>query len=451
MGFNGRIFLVLAVFFGALSSSASDCIPQNDMSEIARDFRQFRDLAGQEFCPDGSHRANLLVGIYFMRKTSFESGMKSSQDDLFSGRFSSDWYSYFKGRINKIVIDRNCPKGVGAYVRGWGNTMWVCTMLLTDEFVGLDRASVFMHEARHIDGYPHTTCRQGARAGIRGACDRRISDGGSYAVSVETYAQLARYATNVHPALKAYSKASAVVYADEAFQTPAKVDRQGRFLLLTKTRNLFALDMTHRSHLHQLGSIAELGHIVMRASQMILFPDDKSRKSHYISYNDEGVIPQQPRRAAADYNKETPTQRAKLIDLHIGGQWAAKAYAEKINLACDPRSSRTKDVSTSGETPVTYIYPDGYNRSKFEVQILMKSGKIFSVGCRSKRPFIEESRDQLDQMYKRVHKVDGVVIGLTADGHLYEIQGMHSTKLVTSQDGRIHDIAPLEIFEFYEM
>ena len=74
-----------------------------------------------------------------------------------------------------------------------------------------------MHEARHIDGYPHITCSKGPRKGLQGACDNRITDTGSYDVTVETYAQMAEYSPNLHPALRAYSKASAVIYADEAF------------------------------------------------------------------------------------------------------------------------------------------------------------------------------------------------------------------------------------------
>ncbi|MCB0420403.1 MAG: hypothetical protein KDD61_05375 [Bdellovibrionales bacterium] len=447
----GRIFVFIYIGLTALAVQANDCIPQSDMTEIARDFRQFRDLAGDQFCPDGSHRSNLLVGIYFMRKTSFEPNMDKSQDDLFSGRFASDWYSYFKDRINDIVIDTSCPKGVGAYVRGWGSkTMWVCTMLLTEQFVGLDRASVFMHEARHIDGFPHTTCQSGARSGIRGACDRRISDGGSYAVSVETYAQLARYATNIHPALKAYSKSSAVVYADEAFVYPAEVDRSRQYVLLSKSKDLYALNMNMRSSLQKLGQVEDLGHIVMRSQQMILFPDDKAKKAHYISLNNEGEIPQKPRRAAGDYNDSNPQQRALLKDLHIGGQWSAKAYEGKVTMTCDPRTEASSDVSISGERPTTFVYPNGYNRADFEALLLVESGAIYKVGCQSKRPYVSKTAEQLDQKYKRLYKVDGVVLGLTDAGELFEIQGTQSQKLSTAIDGQIHDLAPMESFEFFD-
>ena len=124
---------------------------------------------------------------------------------------------------------------MGAYVYGYfDQTMYVCTMMLTSDFTSLDRASVFMHEARHIDGFPHTTCHEGPREGIRGACDFQISDGGSYAVSVETYAQIAKYATEVHPALRAYSRAAAVTYSDEAFVHTPSIDRTKGLVVLDK-------------------------------------------------------------------------------------------------------------------------------------------------------------------------------------------------------------------------
>ena len=139
-----------------------------------------------------------------------------------------------------------------------------------------------MHEARHIDGYPHITCSRGPRKGLQGACDTRITAGGSYAVTVETYAQLAKFGIELHPALRAYAKASAVIYADEAFETPVKINRAENLLLLSSNLDFYSMN-PQTNELKKLGKASAAGKIVKRAQHMIVFPNDKTLKAQYIS------------------------------------------------------------------------------------------------------------------------------------------------------------------------
>jgi len=432
---------------------ANECIPQKDMAQIARDFSQFRNLGQDKFCLDGSEKSNLLTGIYFMRGTTFEAKMDSSQDELFSGRFASSWYKYFTNRISDITIDHNCPKGVGAYVMGWGgNTMYVCEMLLTTRFTGLDRASVFMHEARHIDGYPHVTCHSGPRAGLRGACDQRISDGGSYAVTVETYAQLARYATNVNPALKAYSRASAVIYADEAFVTPARVDRSQHFLLMTNQKDFYGIDLNgkQKSNAQKFDQAPLLGHIVMRAQHMILIPEDKTLPAQYVLAHGEGTPPQEPGKSGIDYNKATPDERAKMVDLHVGAQWEAKVYLDRVNLSCNPTSDANQDLAYNGEVASNLVYPDGYDRAAKKALLMMKSGDVYELGCNGRRPYLQKSQETFDRPYKRIYMSQNHVLALTQDGYLYELMGNSSVAVPTPMDGNIYELVPSQNFAFFD-
>lgn len=443
--------IVLALGLMSSTAIAEDCVSQAEMREISSHFTQFRDLAKNEFCYDGSQTSNLIATIMFMRKTAFEADMKRSSDELFSGRFSQSWYNYFIGRINDLDVQSNCPKGVGAYVYGFGNTMYICPMMLTDSFSSLDRASVFMHEARHIDGYPHTTCSKGARKGLRGACDVRISDGGSYAVTVETYAQLAKYATDLHPALKAYSLASAVTYADETFEYPARVDRQAELLVVSKTKEFFSLDVTKSNRVEALGQIPELGHIVNRAQHLILFPADKNLPARYVFTKNEGEISQAAGEAALEYNSQTPVQRAELVDLHIGAQWTAKVYKDKLRFACDPRSATTTDMALSGTQAVGVLYLNGYDRTSRLNYLMATDGNVYEFGCsESSRAFLRPSTVKVDKNFKRVHKVGTMVVGLTYDGHLFQLDGTKATPITTSVDGQIDEIAPRESYGFFQ-
>ncbi|NJM09714.1 MAG: hypothetical protein HC883_02110, partial [Bdellovibrionaceae bacterium] len=145
MGFTGWICSLFLVFAGlsAFAQSAPNCISQAEMTAISSHFRQFEPLKGAEYCLDESPTSRLLAGIMFMRKTAFAPSMPNSSDDLFSGKFSGDWYQYFIGRIDAFEVQSSCPKGVIAYVYFFGTSMYVCPMALTPNYTSLDLASVF--------------------------------------------------------------------------------------------------------------------------------------------------------------------------------------------------------------------------------------------------------------------------------------------------------------------
>jgi hypothetical protein len=443
-----KVLLLLSLLFVGVNAQAQECISKEEITEIATHFTQFRNLSGKEYCYTDTHESHLIAGLMFMRKTQFDP-MEKSKDDLFSGRFANGWYNYFIGRITDMEIDENCPKGVAAYVYAFGGkTMYVCTMMLTSNYTALDRASVFMHEARHIDGYPHITCRRGARAGLQGACDNRIADGGSYAVSVETYAQLAKFATGIHPALKAYAKSSAVVYADEAFESQVRIERVQQFVVMDSNRNFHLVRADGSSQV--LGQTPMLGKIVMRGQHMTLIPDNVQEKARFVFARNEGEINQEAGELAADYNTQTPEQRANLVDFHIATQWNARIYQDKAVFACDPRSKQTKELSIKGDAPVGMIYPNGYDRAATGAQLMMQSGKVYDIGCSNKStPVLAPSAISLDQKYKSMYKVGELTLGITMNGELREVQGTSSRPFGVKGLGTVHEIAPNQTVDFF--
>lgn len=432
-------------------ADTTECVPKSEMAEIAQHFSQFRHLANRDYCMDGSETSNLIAGIMFMRKTAFAENMPKSSDEMFSGDFASSWYDYFIGRITDFNVQRSCPKGVGAYVYMFGTTMYVCPFLLSANFTALDRASVFMHEARHIDGFPHTTCSSGPRAGLQGACDYRISDGGSYAVTVETYAQIARYATELHPALKAYSRAAAVIYADEAFDTPTRVHREPKLLMMAEDKGFHMMDVASLQT-EAMGTSPLLGNIVMRAQHMILFPEDKTQDAKYVFAYNEGDIAQAAGDLAIEYNKSTPTQRANIKGVHIAGQWSAVVSSDSVKFMCDPRGDSSNVVSLNGEVAANLLYPTGYNRASRTIHLATESGKIFELSCARAggRGEVKPSNLSFDRAFKRIYKIANTTFGLGADGKLYKIHGTTSELVAANVPEAIHEIAPREAFEFFD-
>lgn len=451
MRFTGWICsLLLCVGFSA--QAAEVCVPQAEMREIAQHFTQFGELAEKsEYCIDDSPTGRLIAGIMFMRKTEFAPQMPNSADELFSGKFSSSWYQYFIGRITDFSVESSCPKGVIAYVYFFGTSMYVCPTALTPTFTSLDLASVFMHEARHIDGYPHTTCSHGPRAGLQGACDTRIADGGSYGVTVETYAQIAKYATDLHPALRAYAKSSSIVYADEAFEHPVRIDRESHLLVMTNDRQFHLVDLANGNVSEkQLGQSPALGKISLRAQHMILYPEDRNLRARYLFARNEGEINQEAGDIAAEYNSQPVANRANWVEVHTAAQWNTKIFRDKLTFACDPRAATSSEVSTNGEVPASTLYPNGYDRAAASASLIMESGKLYDFGCESGRGYLRPSSTTLDQVYKRIHKVGSDVIGVSKDGKLFKINGSTSTPISTSLDGRVYEIAPNQSFKFFD-
>ncbi len=453
-----RIFLSVIITLSGLFVSVAhaqdaqkECVSQTEMKEISSHFTQFTNLANADFCNDDSKEWHLLSSLMFMRHTQFTGDMPVSKDELFTGKFAKDWYGYFIGRIDNLEVVNDCPKGVIAYVYMFGDkTMYTCPAALTKTFSSLDRASVMMHEARHIDGFPHITCSKGARQGLQGACDKKISDGGSYAVTVETYAQLAKYAQGIHPAMKAYARASSVIYADEAFETTVRINRTEKLLALTQDSSFFSMD-TVTNQLKKLGQAVSLGKIVRRGQHMIVFPTDKTQKAQYIFANDEGTIEQSPSDFVTEYNSQTPVQKANLVDLHIGAQWTARVFKTSVTFACDPKSPTLTEIKfPTGVTAANLIYPDGYARDKYTVNMTTTTGDVYELSCAGKKASVKPVALRMDQQFDRIHKVNGTVYGIT-QGNLFTIDNAgRSTPLATDITGKIVEIVPQQTFEFFE-
>ena len=137
--------------------------------------------------------------------------------------------------------------------------------------------------------------------------------GGSYAVTVETYAQLAKYAEGIHPALKAYARSASVIYADEAFEQSVRITRVERFMVMTNDRNIYTLNQDGSKAL--VGQAPELGHVVMRAQHMILFPDNVNNRARWMYARNEGELPTSAGNQADEYNRLSPADRPTMVDV----------------------------------------------------------------------------------------------------------------------------------------
>jgi hypothetical protein len=139
-----------------------------------------------------------------------------------------------------------------------------------------------------------------------------------------------------------------------------------------------------------------------------------------------------------------------LVDIHIGAQWNARLYKDKVRFACDPRAATTKDVALNGASPIGIVYPSGYDRAAKMALVTTQSGKVLEIGCNGTNAYAKDSTVTLDQKYKSIHKAGNLVLGLTMDGQLREIQGNSSRPFsLGGLDGNIVEIAPNQSVAFF--
>lgn len=422
----------------------AQCISAQDMTEIAKSFKQYQNLSGKEYCFDGSQLSYLLAGLNYIRKLEFVEPQVKSQDELFSGKFAQNWFGYFTTRIKTIAIEQNCPQGAIAYVMGFfhNNTMHVCPIGLTDSFTPMDLASVFMHEARHIDGFPHVMCSEGPRAGLSGACDKRISDGGSYAVTVETYSQLGQYGKNINPAYRAIAQASALIYGAESFQQPVKINTEEAFLALTEDKKIFKIEPSLDKEAVQVGETAALGHIIKNKPGLLILPQDKNQKITRIYPTGETQA------ISVEYNDDTVANRSNVVDYYFAWTWNARIEKNKVTFFCDKRERPTlkSDVALNGEA-LSIVYPEGYSPAN-NFAYLMTTQGVVKIGCTGSKGEVSAANVTIDSDIKRIHKAQGTTLALTQTGELLNMN--NRSERINLGIGNIVDITSYTRATFFD-
>ena len=76
----------------------------------------------------------------------------------------------------------------------------------------------------------------------------------------------------------------------------------------------------------------------------------------------------------------------------------------------------------------------------------MDNGSVYELGCASRKAYLKPATLKFDQKYKRVYKVGTQVVGLTADGKMFTIDGMKSTPIASVFNGKVLEMVPQQSF-----
>lgn len=298
--------------FHSWAQTTEGCIAHSDLQKMAQDFNQLEQFVGNkaEYCQGDfndqwfkiAQSLEVLINIQ-----PNEPNLDADDALTFKAITDKDWWAYFTQRADTFAIESNCPANVVAYVQPFFGQGRIHLCQLFFDQTQSDQASTMMHEVRHFDGHRHTTCGQGNEKGNAGACDERITNKGSYAISVQTLVGLARSKqTSIQE--RPLLEAQAVYMAFNKFNTVPKVKLNNSVILSSQTAELFswALD----GDLEPIAELPAPSVVYNSANNLTIFPTDSNLPA-YRKDNKLLASIEKPGLYAEHYNAETPDQRAQ--------------------------------------------------------------------------------------------------------------------------------------------
>jgi hypothetical protein len=312
---HGRHFfiaLLLSFFTPTIAQASGRCISHEDLQIMAGTFSQLQRFVGNqtEYCP-GDFNADwfkVAQSLDILLNIQPDEPDVSQDDGLtYKAISEKDWWAYFTQRADTFSIERNCPQNVVAFVRpGWGNgRIHLCRPFF--EQTPSDQASTMMHEVRHFDGHGHVTCTQGNEQGVRGACDNRINQRGSYAISVQTLVGMAR-APSTPVTERPLLEAQAVYMAFNKFNQVPKVRLNNSILLSNEQAEIYS--WTLDGDIEKVGDLAKPAIVYNSANNLTIYPESVDSEA-YRKDNKLLAVLDNPGLYAKHYNSETPEERAQ--------------------------------------------------------------------------------------------------------------------------------------------
>ncbi len=206
------------------------CISDSQAQKYIKDFGiDIASFGGQELCNANIDFKKLMNDLQIVEFGRFQKS--KAGNPLIKNFIASDqYYSWMKSQTRGMNRGNDIPYAT-AYNSGGYFTMQDGWSLMTT----LGRVGTIIHEARHTAGYSHTPCQQGPYKESRlDACDTRFQYGGSHAIEMEYYAQVAINGTNFHPAYKSMARLMALARANFVFNTPVIQAKQKLFAITDK-------------------------------------------------------------------------------------------------------------------------------------------------------------------------------------------------------------------------
>lgn len=442
--FGGAMHKVILTFLTALlltsfsSVYANECIAKADLQEVAKSFSQFdRYIDGKDkYCSNDIEEKwfKIAKSLVLLKNAAPDEPDTDSDDAMtFKAISEKDWWSYFTRRADTFSIDEGCREGVVAYVyRFFRGTIYLCDLFFEQPISS--QASTLMHEVRHFDGYGHVTCTQGNENGMRGACDEKITDRGSYAISLQTLVGLAR--SEQTPAEeKGALEAEAVYMAFNKYNVVPQVKMENAIVLSNSLGEVYRWVVGKSAKLiKKLDDAA-----VVRASgaNLTIYPIDTSIDAYRMDGGLTATL-DNPGLYAKFYNEDSESERENFKSISYFGTGGLLKGNTLITL-CDGGSAELgqTDLSSRGDFVRIINLPKEDSEREYDSYLLKTDGSLLKYECRSRTsPVVEFSSTRLsiDTGLNIVHSfsIEGDKYALLEDGSLASLD--ERNKVITASD-----------------
>lgn len=204
--------LILAVPLVPATATPNACLDGPTAARYVRELNiDAASFGGIELCNPKAPSQRLFNDLRLIEEGAFtHSGGNLFIQDLVP---TNGYYSWLTEQIRGIEHGDDLPWSV-AY-NSWGlftlQNGW-------SKLSTLGRIGALIHEARHTEGYAHTTCDHGPYKDTNvSGCDGSLEAGGSHAVEMEYYARVAVQGAAFHPVYRAMARLTLLARSGFAF------------------------------------------------------------------------------------------------------------------------------------------------------------------------------------------------------------------------------------------
>ncbi len=367
----------IAVVLAPLAAFAQPtCLDKGETSTIEATIQILPSLSAESACSEDSRGYKLLEALTTLKSMALN--MTALPSPLNTNLLPGNFWNYFTDRIWKIddalKTDPVCNSKVVGYVAlgADDHTMHLCSFFYSDAMSVYNRIQVLLHEARHVEGFAHVTCTRGINKALEGACDQKIQDHGSYAISVEALVKMALLDDRVLAIDKKLNMLNALAYANNAFNEPVGQESSSAIYLAdADDKNGFIFDGTT---LTPAPAYLASGSVFSLINALEVFPDDQSQAYVLDSMTLKSIDIAQA--ATAYYNEQHPG----FVPLTVYNQKIlAILMPTQLSLLTPTVESKFKNVQLQFQSQAVFFAEELGLQDNGSVFVTSRDGRMFAI------------------------------------------------------------------------
>jgi hypothetical protein len=420
-----RIFILILALLSSLQTLADEapvaCLERQEIRDIQSQLKVDMTDELKDLCDVSSHsfQAFRILGLLKNLKIS---------DVPLVGRYNqnivgTDFWGFLIKRIRTVseapAEDAHCARGAMAYVdqEASANIAFVCPLFFDKFYSDYEKASVLLHEARHVEGFPHVMCLAGNKVANSGGCDERIEDKGAYAVTTETMAKMALRGTNVPEAERLKMRLNLLSYLESFNELVSGVGNSGIYLESKDGKQAYLYD----GAVLTLAPVMAKTHFVSRGLSLIAVPESKADGFGVDVFTTKLDATPAVGGCILDYNKLPVAERRPLVDIVTDGPYSACIYENALVGRIGNGEGKDIRVALPGKIRSVFTSDEvrDANRDSFFVKTSKK--ETYRVRFTEQETFeVTKVKDPTDG-FRQLFFFNSDLIGLKEDGCLMKI------------------------------